>query len=135
LATDRTGAQAVFAPELNALPLQRYPILPAPPQALSEHNIPVHVLVQEIDRLVRTGGIELLRTERSHPDEVINPDFVPAIAEIIQALPLQHEQSVLHDVGLDGWKTDAGLEEHEVHLEIEPEVAHLQQVLEAASLQ
>src|SRR6266702_809716 len=111
------------------------PILPAAPQPLSEDNIAVDVLVQKIDRLARTGGIELLRTERSHPDEVINPDFVPGIAKIIQTLTLQHEQSVFHDVGLDGWKTDAGLEEHQIHLKIEPEVAHWQQVLEAAPLQ
>jgi hypothetical protein len=50
---------------------------------LSEDNIPVDVLVQKINRMVQTGGIELLRTERSHPDEVIDPDFVPGIAEIV----------------------------------------------------
>jgi hypothetical protein len=52
-------------------------------QPLSEDNIPVDVLVQKINRVAQTGGIELLRTERSHPDEIINPDFVPAIAKII----------------------------------------------------
>src|SRR3954451_11641871 len=101
----------------------------------SEDNVPVDVLVQQINRVVQAGGIELLRTERSHPDEIVNPDFVPGIAKKIEALTFQHEQPVLHDVRFDGREADAGLEKHQVHLKIEPQVAHGQQMFEAATLQ
>src|SRR5205085_7426090 len=101
----------------------------------SEHDIPVDVLIQQINRVGQAGGIELLRAERSHPDEIINPDFVPALAEIVEALTFQHKQSVLHDVRFNGREADAGLEKHQVHRKVEPQVAQWQQVLETAALQ
>src|SRR5690606_16097987 len=77
---------------------------------VSERDVAVDVLVEQIAGVAMTSRVELLRAVSSHPDEIRRPDLVPVLTEQIEAMPFEHVETVLHDMGLDRRKANAGFE-------------------------
>src|SRR5688572_32753122 len=72
----------------------------APGGRAGEPHLPVDVLVEEITERPRSAGVAGLRAERPKPHEVARLDLDPVAVQPVDALALEHEETVLHDVRL-----------------------------------
>ena len=79
----------------------------------------MNVFVVEVRSRFRAHCDKPLRTVGSHPDSVACLDGVVGVFEAVDALALEHEEAVFHDVGFDEGKGSAGLIGEDVDGEIE----------------